>query len=216
VKAHVEIKVRLKQLPPGGLHEVLLNFTDETEGWKFPRATSEDYQCHNGRDAGYAIFMQDGSEVAAVALANLAAKQPNTFRVPNIVPHSSSSLTIDEYNAIGIAFADAFRQWLKKASIRGSVDVVGPNRTLADVIPGERTRKFFEAWLHTPTPVSHPSDLYALDRFICHLFRHPGKTRVWEIEPYLINDLSWRPETARWVVARIYAGLELLRVDRKF
>jgi hypothetical protein len=73
VKAHVEIKVRLKQLPPGGLHEVLLNFTDETEGWKFPRATSEDYQCHNGRDAGYAIFMQDGSEVAAVALANLAA-----------------------------------------------------------------------------------------------------------------------------------------------
>ena len=216
MKAHVEIKVRLKQLPPGGLHEVLLNFTDETEGWKFPRATSEDYQCHNGRDAGYAIFMQDGSEVAAVALANLAAKQPNTFRVPNIVPHSSSSLTIDEYNAIGIAFADAFRQWLKKASIRGSVDVVGPNRTLADVIPGERTRKFFEAWLHTPTPVSHPSDLHALDRFICHLFRHPGKTRVWEIESYLINDLSWKIETARWVVARIYAGLELLRVDRKF
>ena len=216
MKAHIEIKVRLKQLPVGGLHEVLRNFTDETEGWKFPRATSEDYQCHNGRDAGYAIFMQDGSEIAAVALANLDAKQRNTFRVPNIVPHASSSLTIDEYNAIGIAFADAFRRWLKKTSLRGEVDVVGPNRTLADVIPGERTRKLFEAWLHTPTPVSHPSDLYALDRFICHLFRHPGKTRVWEIEPYLINDLSWKPETARWVVARIYAGLELLRVDRKF
>lgn len=160
--------------------------------------------------------MQDGSETAAVALANLDAKQPNTFRVPNIVPHANSRLTLDEYNAIGIAFADAFRRWLKKTSLRGSVDIVGPNRTLADVIPGERTRKFFEAWLHTPMPVSHPSDVHALDRFICHLFRHPGKTRVWEIESYLINDLSWTAETARWVVARIYAGLELLRVDRRF
>lgn len=216
MKAHVEIKVCLKQLPLGGLHEILDDFTRETEGWKFPRDSSEEYQRHNGRPAGYAIFMRDGSEKAAVALASLDAKQPNTFRVPNIVPHASSSLTIDEYNAIGIAFADAFRHWIKKRALRGTIEVVGPNRTLVDVIPGERTRKFFEAWLHTPTPVSHPSDLHALDRFICHLFRHPGKTRVWEIEPYLIHDLSWKPETARWVVARIYAGLELLRVDRKF
>ena len=55
-----------------------------------------------------------------------------------------------------------------------------------------------------------------LDRFICHLFRHRGKTRTWEIESYLVNDLCWKPATARWVAARIETGLELLRVDRKF
>ena len=216
MKAHVEIKVRLGQLPEGGFHEILNFFTRETEGWRFPRDSSEEYQRHNGRPAGYVILIRDGSEKAAVAIANLDARHPNTFRVPNIVPRANSGLTIDEYNAIGIAFADAFRHWLKRRPFRGTVEVVGPNRTLADVIPGERTRKFFENWLHTPTPVSHPSDLYALDRFICHLFRHPGRTRVWEIEGYLIYDLSWKPETARWVVARIYAGLELLRADRKF
>jgi hypothetical protein len=88
VKAHVEIKVRLEQLPVGGLHEILDDFTRETEGWKFPRESSEEYQRHNGRPAGYAIFMPDGSENAAVAVANLDAKHPNTFRVPNIVPVS--------------------------------------------------------------------------------------------------------------------------------
>ena len=84
MKAHVEIKVRLKHLPQGGLHEILTHFTRDTEEWAFPRDSSEDYQCHNGRDAGYAIFMQGGSEIAAVALANLDAKQPNTFRVPTL------------------------------------------------------------------------------------------------------------------------------------
>ena len=54
--------------------------------------------------------------------------------------------------------------------------------------------------------------MHMLDRFICHLFRHRGKTRTWEIEPYLISDLHWKAPIARWVVARIETGLELLRV----
>ncbi|MGI8437941.1 MAG: hypothetical protein ACR2NX_13745 [Chthoniobacterales bacterium] len=155
-------------------------------------------------------------QFAAVAVANLDLKHPNSFRVPNIIPRQSSSLTLDQYNAIGLAFADDFRGWLKRGPLHGTVKVVGPGRTLADIIPGEKTRKFFEAWLHTPTQTSHPSDLYALDRFICHLFRHRGKARVYEIERYLIDDQEWKPETARWVIARIEAGLELLRVDRNF
>jgi len=42
-----------------------------------------------------------------------------------------------------------------------------------------------------------------LDRFICHLFRHPGAVRTYELDPYLIQDRGWKLEVARWVVARI-------------
>lgn len=216
MKAHVEIKIRFRRIPTGGLHEVLRQFA-QTEGWAFPKEQSEEYQRHHGRNAGFAVCLPRGElPCAAVAVANLDLNHPKTFRVPNIVPRECSSLTLDQYNAVALAFAHEFRDWLKRGSLGGSVEVVGPSRTLADIMPGEKSRKFFEAWLRTPTPVSHPSDLDALNRFICHLFRHRGTTRIWELESYLVDDQNWKPETARWVVARIEAGLELLRVDRKF
>ena len=155
-------------------------------------------------------------KAAAVAIANVGVKRPNNFRVPNIVPRDCSTLTLDEYNAIGLAFVDSFSGWLKRGSYHGTIEVIGPNRTLADIIPGKKARQLFETWLHTPTPVSHPSDIHVLDCFICHLFRHRGGVRTYEIEPYLLEDLGWKAGTARWVVARIETGLELLRVDRKF
>jgi hypothetical protein len=217
MKAYVEIKIHLKRLPDGGLHEILGEFAGQTDGWSFPKEKSEDYQRHAGYVAGYAVcHRREQLELASVAVANVDRKHPNTFLVPNIVPGAGASLTLDQYNALGVAFASDFRNWLKRRSLHGTVEVVGPNRTLSDIIPGEKTRGFFEAWLHTPTPVSHPSDLDALNRFICQLFRRPGKARTWEIEQYLIDDLQWKPETARWVVARIETGLALLRVDRKF
>lgn len=217
VKAHIEIKIRLNRLQGRSLHQVLAEFANQTEGWHFPLNESEEYQLHHGGAAGFAVCLQiDGLEPAAVAIANLDKAHLSTFRVPNIIPRVRSSLTVDQYNAIGKAFATAFRNWLKHCSFDGVVEMIGPNRTLADIIPGERTRRYFEAWLSSPAPVSHPSDIYALDRFICHLFRHRGKARTWEIEPYLVHDLQWTPGTARWVVARIETGLELLRIDRKF
>lgn len=217
MKTHVEIHIRLKQIPGGGLHEILREFARQMSGWEFPEESSQDYQEHHGSDAGFAVCLPEhGLDYAAVAIANLDKKHPKSFRVPNIVPRQCSSLTLDQYNAVGLAFARDFREWLPRSSVGGVVEVVGPNKTLKDVISGEQSRKYFEAWLQTPTPVSHPSDIYALDRFICHLFRHRGTTRTWEIESYLIDDQNWKPETARWVVARIETGLELLRVDRKF
>jgi hypothetical protein len=216
MKAHIEIKIHFKQLPDGGLHQILGEFAKQTKGWRFPKDQSEDYRRGAGYEAGFAVSQgRKDLQPAAVAVANLDQKHPSTFRVPNIVPRMCSSLSVDEHNAIGIAFVD-FRCWLRTRSLRGSVEVIGPNRTLNEIIPGEKTRRLFETWLRTPTPVSHPSDLNVLDRFMCHLFRHPGNARIWEIEPYLVHDLNWKSETARWVATRIETGLELLRVDRKF
>jgi hypothetical protein len=217
VNAHVEIRIRLKLKRGQTLHGVLRRFAQKTEGWKFPKKQSLNYQNGNDGQAGFVVCDSiEGLEKAAVAIANLDPKHPNSFRVPNIVPRSCSSLTLEEYNAIGLTFARHFGIWLRKNGTSGSVVIVGPNKTLEDIIPGEKSRRLFEAWLHTPTPLSHPSDLYALDRFICHLFRHPGKVRTYEIESYLIHDRGWKADAARVVMVRIETGLELLRVDREF
>jgi hypothetical protein len=207
----------MKTIPNGGLHQILSMFARDTGGWHFPRDKSEDYQRGHGNPAGFVICVnRDQLPPAAVAVANVDANQPRTFQVPNIVPRECSSLSLDEYNGISRAFTADFAAWLKSSSLGGNVETVGPVKTLTDIIRGEKSRKFFEAWVRTPTPLSHPSDLHALNIFICHLFRHPGKTRTYEIESYLVSDLNWTRGAARAAVARIDAGLELLRVDRRF
>jgi len=217
MKAHIEIRLHLNLSNGETLHDVLFRFARKTKGWKYPAKKSKDYERGHGAAAGFAVCDSvEGLERAAVALANLDPKHPNNFSVTNIVPGTCSSLTLDQYNAIGLAFARQFASWLRTSRFGGTVETIGPSKTLADIIPGEKSRRLFEAWLHTPTPLSHPSDLYVLDCFICHLFRHPGVVRTYEIESYLVQDLGWKPEDARWVMARIETGLEVLRVDRKF
>lgn len=217
MKTHVEITIRLRSAVQRPLHDVLAAFARETNRWDFPVENSTEYQTGHGSQAGFAVWLGNGKlPPAAVAIANFEAKKPEQFCVPNIVPHQMSSLTLDEYNQIGEKFVNAFRTWLKKSKTAGSINISSPNKTLKDIIGGEKTRRFFQAWVHSPTPLSHPSDLHALNRFICHLFRHRGKAKTWEIEPYLVSDLGWTKEAARTAVARIDSGLELLRVNRRF
>src|SRR5258708_33479899 len=147
MKAHVEIKIHLAQVPKGGLHKILQNFADQTEGWQFKKEHSEDYQLHHGSDAGFVMCVgKKGLEAASVALANIDRSHPNTFCLTNIIPQECSHLGVDQYNAVGLTFIDDFRRWLRISALRGTVDIVGPNRTLREIIPGKKNRALFEAW----------------------------------------------------------------------
>jgi|ERR1035438_645210 hypothetical protein len=157
-----------------------------------------------------------GLERGAVAIANLDEKHPNRFRVPNIVPRECSHLSMDQYNAIGTAFAKAFHRFLKNSITGGVVKVTNPNKELADIIQGEKCRKLFESWLHSPTPISHPADVEKLYVFICALFRYHSDARSYEIERYLVEDRKWKPGDARFVASEIEKGLTLLRINQKF
>ena len=143
MKAHVEIKIHLAQVQKGGLHKVLQDFADQTEGWLFKKEHSEDYQIHHGSDAGFVMCVgKKGLGAASVALANIDRKYPNTFCLTNIIPQECSSLTLDQYNAVGLAFVCEFRGWLKASGLQGTVAIIGPNRTLKEIIPGKEKRIF--------------------------------------------------------------------------
>lgn len=216
MKTYVEVRLNLRLTKHLTLHAVLARFCQENKGWIFPANESCDYEQNHEAPAGYAVCESvPGLELASVAIAKVHDKRHSTFYVPNIVP-PSGTLTIDQYNSIALAFADSFRAWLRANSYDGKVEASNPNKTLNDIIPGDKTRRFFEEWLHRPAPVSHPSDIHALDCFICFLFRHPGKVNPSEIAAYLASDLHWKIEDVRFVETRIKTGLEILKLDRRF
>ena len=114
-----------------------------------------------------------------------------------------------------------FRKWLKKSSFDGSVCCTNADKTLTEIIPGAKSREFFERYLKcsiwdSSTLPSHPSDIAKLDVFICALFRYGSEVRSDEIERYLIADQKWKPADAAWVRGRIDTGLDVLKVDRRF
>ena len=215
--AHVEIRIRLKLKKPTNLHTILQQFALNSKGWKWAPKQSKDYQKMHGEPAGFVISDSiQGLERGAVAIANVQPKHPQSFRVTNIVPQDCSSLTMAQYNAIGTAFAKDFRHFLQNSRLEGEVQICGPQIGLAEIISAPKCRRFFECWLQTPTPTGHPSDVYALDRFICAAFRFGADVDLDRLARHLIEDRKWEAESAKWAVQRIQTGLDVLRVNRKF
>lgn len=222
MKAHVEIQIRLNLNEGETLHDVLRQFARGSKVWAFPQAESETYQTHILGEGGYLVCEPTrATKPAIVAIAIAKAKRPNTFYVANIVPKDCFELTIAEYNAIGLAFVRDFRKWLKKCPFTGSVQCTDANKTLAEIIPGEKTREFFERFLrcdvwNSHSLPSHPSDIEKLDVFICALFRYGAGIRSDEIEQFLVSDKKLKSADAAWVRRRIDTGLDVLKMDRRF
>jgi hypothetical protein len=176
---------------------------------------SRDYQRGHGSAAGFVICRSiPGLPVAAVAIANLNPRHPSSFGVPNIVPRPRSQLSLTEYNSIARAFAKAFGYFVRRRKL-GQLTLIGPNIGLEQIIRGRRCRLYFQSWLQTPTPISHPSDVWQLDRFICAIFRHHAKVNLWDLEKHLIEDRKWKPVDAAWAMRRIQTGLDILRANQK-
>lgn len=218
----IEIKIQLNLDDGESLHDILCQFARDTKGWVFPQRESEDYQDHIGVAGGYVVCDSvKGCKRAIVAVAAKNSKRPNTFYVPNIVPRDCFQLTIGQYNAIGLAFARSFTSWCRKNAEKGRVHCSNPNKTLADIIPAKKCRKYLERYLDSSIWSSsslptHPADVQKLDVFICALFRFGADVRPDEIESYLIGDRKWTPDDAAWVRRRIETGLDVLKVYRKF
>lgn len=216
MKTHVDILIRLNIDQAGSLHAILRQFAAETEGWKFPQKQSEDYQERHDGSAGFVVSEAvDGLERAAVAIAQRDKRRANSFHVPNIVPRDGSSLTLQQHNAIGERFADDLRRFMREKQYSGSLKKIGPEIGLAEIISAPKCRRFFEAWLQTPTPTGHPSDVWLLDRFICAAFQHRAKLNLFDLQKHLVEDRKWRAESAGWAVRRIQTGFDILQVNRK-
>jgi hypothetical protein len=222
MKTHVEVQLRLSLNDGKNLHHALRQFANDIKAWTYLQKESEIYQNNIGGEGGYLVREQSKHiKPALVAIAPAKTKRSNTFYVANIAPRDCFELTIAEYNAIGLTFVRDFRKWLKKGSFNGTVDCTSANKTLADIIPGEKSRKLFERFLkcdawNARRLTSHPSDIEKLDVFICALFRYGSEVHLDELERFLVADQKWSRADAAWIRTRVDTGLAVLRMNRRF
>jgi hypothetical protein len=87
---------------------------------------------------------------------------------------------------------------------------------LQEIISSPKARGFFEKYLNLALSY-HPNDIERLDFFICAASRFCRKSIDIEyLERYLIEDLDWPKEDAKWCCNRIQIGLDILKVHKKF
>ncbi|MDF2388430.1 hypothetical protein JMG10_43815 [Nostoc ellipsosporum NOK] len=122
-----------------------------------------------------------------------------------------------EYNALLRLFKQDFQVFLKSGKYKSiSFKLSNEDIGLNEIISSPKARDFFEKYLCFSPQSYHPNDKERLDYFICAASRYSKKKINSElIEQYLIDDLNWPPENAKWCRKRIDVGLEILEANKK-
>ena len=214
MKAFREILIRVKDLSDSDIMELFKPFCDSSNFYEFLVNESKDYSNNiNGR--GYIIYSLRTSDTEPAGIA-IVKKTQRSLYVSNIVPREKSRLNMSEYNAIAFKFANDFKSYLRQCKslveIKISNEIIG----LDEIIPGEKTRKYFEQYLSAYPLSFHPLDIQRLDFFICALKRYRSKVNLQYLKEHLINDLSWNEKDASWCINRIETGLDILEANTKF
>lgn len=214
MKAFREILIRVKDLSDSDIRELFKSFCDTSNFYEFLVKESEDYSNNiNGR--GYIIYSLRTTDTEPAGIA-IAEKTQVSLYVSNIVPKEKSKLNMSEYNAIAFKFVNDFKSFLRQlkslVEIKISNEIIGIDK----IIPGEKTRKYFERYLSAYPLSFHPSDIQRLDFFISALKRYRSKVDLQYLKEHLINDLSWNEKDASWCINRIETGLDILEANMKF
>lgn len=215
MKAFCEVEIRLNENSKVSARQTLRAFTTQNKAWQFLEKQSAEYQKGIDGPAAMILCLKQGFPSAAIALASRGKGQARRLGVTNIVPTQGGQLSLDEYNSIAAAFVSDLKQYARKFKCGLTVLFKKAEKGLADIIPGKKTRKFLESYLHGHPLSFHPSDVQRLDVFICSLVWYGSKVSSHDVHDYLTDDLGWPREKAVFVRDRIETGLAVLDVYRR-
>lgn len=135
------------------------------------------------------------------------------------MPRESGFIPPDIAKEYAKRFVCDFREFLKIKHCR-KIKVSFAKRKklkLEDIIPGNKTRKYFELFLNAYPLSHHPADIQRLDIFICALHRYSRKKIDLDLlHVYLFNVLKWPEEECTSCCKRINTGCEILKMNKKF
>ena len=209
-----EILINVKGCTDNEIEELLKSFCNSLNSYEFIDKKSEDYS-RNVNGGGYIIYSLRTPDTEPAAIA-IAEKTERSLYVSNIVPKEKSKLSMSEYNAIALKFYNDFKPFLRR--LKNSVNLSISNETIGldIIIPGKKTRQYFERYIAAYPLSFHPIDIERLDFFICALKKYRSKVDLQYLKGYLIGDLSWNEKDARWCIDRIETGLNILEANMKF
>lgn len=211
MKTYVEVLIRSKLENDVELINVIRKFATSHEDWQFLEEESEDYTMHVGEPSCSLLLSGNQFE----PLVAISRKKENLFYITNVVPKETGRIPMFEYNRISAKFSDDFRTYVKSnklpISIKPTKEVIG----LEDIIPGRKTREYFERYMGLFPTSYHFYDIRRLDLFICAVSRYlRTPIDVDMLKGYLIDVEKWDEKDAEWCANRISAGLEVLEAYR--
>lgn len=142
-----------------------------------------------------------------------ASGDGGTLYLANIVP-KEGIFDVDLYNFFATEFYHEFKKF---TSANVKIRITKPVADLNDIIPGKKTRTFFEIYLNQHPTSFHGHDIRRLDNFICALFHFSrGRLNCARLERYLVLELGWKREHAKWCCDRIMLGMDILSAWKSF
>lgn len=206
---HQEIYIDTSIIGEEQLVQVLRDFCEACDSWQFLADESRAYEDAAGEEScGIAYNSTDSDNKAFVAVTK---KNDTIFYVPNIVPQSSSELSMDEYNIIARHFGLDFRKFLRQSKIPIKIAIPNPIITIERIIKSKTAREKFLGYLSHYPLSHHPLDIRRLDHFICiYHKRSRSALDFWALERFLVEDKDWRLKDASWCCDRIRTGLDIL------
>ncbi|MGN8226725.1 hypothetical protein [Gracilimonas sp. BCB1] len=196
------------------LVRVIENSLDQCEVFDFQKAESAEYSRDISTTAYIINYLENDVPFAKLAFAKSSAQKG--LYLANIVPKPDGSIPMEKYNEIGLLFIREFKKYHTDQDKRVTITSAGENITLADIIPGNKTRGFFEKYLNAYPVSYHPLDIERLDIFICALSRFRSSIKIDLLNRYLKEELKWDKKDADWCTERINTGLRVLEANRKF
>lgn len=193
---------------------VIENSINQCEVFDFQKAKSAEYSHDISTAACIINYLENDVPFAKLAFAKSSTRKG--LYLANIVPKNGGRIPMEKYNEIGLLFIREFKKYHTDQDKRVTITSAGENITLADIIPGDKTREIFQRYLNAHPFSYHPLDIERLDIFICALSRFRSSIKIDLLNRYLIEELKWDREDADWCTKRINTGLRVLEANRKF
>jgi len=199
----------IKNLSDEDVCNILIDFANNTKNYSYRGnfSAKEAPSC--------CIAYENSKEGVAYAIA----KDDRKYSLVNIVPRESGFIPPDIASEYAKTFVSDLRKFLRRNNYNNMKISLSKRKKikLEDIIPGRKTRKYFDAYLNGYPLTHHPADIQRLDVFICAVHRYCREAvDVDLLYAYLCNVLKWPEEESKWCCNRIEIGLKILKVNKKF
>ena len=150
-----------------------------------------------------------GADLSAARLT--LWRQPNGYKVVNILPSEKVSLTVSEYNAVLSDFCESI---ILPASLEAGFEyeISEKFQSLTDWTSEEAARALhiFSNLANKSTGSSHPSDKERWLKFLLVVFNAPNRPDPSLLERWLIEAEHWPSEVATDLTIQYEFGMALL------
>jgi hypothetical protein len=215
MKAYQELNLKLKEVSDSEFIDIIINFTQQVKNWTYLEKESKKHIEETGKPS--CILFLDDDHHKPNFLITKRKDQFYYIGIGNIFNSQHGYIPMLEYNALLRHFYQDFKGFIDSNSHKISIEISKEDIGLQEIISSPKARGFFGKYLIFLPLSYHPNDIERLDSFICAASRFCKKSIDIEyLERYLIDDLNWTKDDAKWCCNRIQIGLAILKVHKKF